>query len=268
MRGDPLITFISDFGTREYYVGAVKGAILSVCPTARIIDVSHEVASHDLVEGAFTLACACSAYPPRTIHLVVVDPGVGSSRRGLIVLTESHIFVGPDNGVFSLVCDRETVSRTVSIEAEHYFRRPVSPTFHARDIFGPVAAWIARGIDLSKFGPDIKDYVRLAFPPVQKVAERRLEGIVLHIDKFGNVITSLSPGDLLELFGKDLPVGRFLINEREVTQHCRFYSEGAEQELFSLVGSSGYFEIASYRKPAARLLEARRGMKVHLEVVT
>lgn len=266
MPAEPIITFTSDFGNREYYVGAVKGAILSVDPQACIVDITHEIASHDLLEAAFTLLCAYSTFPHRTIHLVVVDPGVGSQRRGIIVVTDNYCFVGPDNGAFSLIYNREHVSRVISIEAEHYYRRPVSATFHGRDIFGPVVGWMARGIEVGNFGPEVVDYVRLSLPPSRKVGDHQIEGWVLHVDKFGNIITSLSPEEVRMCLGAERRPSRFLIDSQEISRHCRYYSEAGPEELFSLVGSSGYYEIAAQKKSAARLLNVKRGAKIQLEV--
>lgn len=266
MRPNPIITFTSDFGTREYYVGSVKGTILSACPSANIVDISHSVASHDLLEGAFTLLCSYSCFPARTIHLVVVDPGVGSDRRSILVVTENHYFIGPDNGVLSLVYEKEEISRVISIEAEHHFRQPVSPTFHGRDIFGPVAGNLARGIQPEKFGPEIEEFTRLTLPPPQKVSESHLEGIVLHVDKFGNLITNLSPSAAARLMGREASPVEFQIGDRTVGPHVEYYSQAPQGELVSLLGSSGYYEIAALKKPAARLLNLRRGAKVRMAV--
>lgn len=265
MNNSPIITFTSDFGTREYYVSAVKGAILSVHPNSTIVDVTHDVASHDLLEAAFTLSCTAPYYPTGTIHLVVVDPGVGSTRRVLIASTEKQLFVAPDNGVLSLIYDRLGVERVVSVEADHYFRQPVSPTFHGRDIFGPVTGWLARGIQVDKFGPQIESFVRLSLPSVGK-KDNRLEGFVLHIDKFGNVVTSLSPQDVIRAFGQDRQVTAFAINDQTVQQQVGFYAEAGQENLFFLVGSAGYFEISAMKQSAAGRLGARRGMKVELVV--
>lgn len=258
-----IVTFSSDFGTRDYYVGAVKGAILGLNPEVNIIDLNHDVPSHDILAGAFVLAGSYDLFPSGTIHLAVVDPGVGSSRRGLVVSTERHLFVVPDNGLLSLVYQRETVSQVISIESEHYFRRPVCPTFHARDIFGPVAAWLSRGIDPSKFGPPVTDYRRLTLPAVTRTDQGEIEGRVVHVDKFGNVITSLRAEDLP---GRDGAPGSFIcsFNGRTIRQLHRYYDEGSSEEPFLIVGSSGYLEIALSRRPASALLEARRGMKVTL----
>ncbi|HSR54462.1 MAG TPA: SAM-dependent chlorinase/fluorinase [Acidobacteriota bacterium] len=266
MTRQPIVTFLSDFGTREYYVGAVKGAVLSACPEANVVDISHGVASHDLLEAAFTLNGAYQTFPSRTIHLVVVDPGVGSSRRALIVSTEKYYFVGPDNGVLSLIYQREEINRVISIEAGHYFREPVSPTFHGRDVFGPVAGSLAHGIQIDKFGPEVDDYKRLSLPSPRKSADSQVEGIVLHIDKFGNVITNLSPEGVSKLVGREARPAAFQLGESTISRHCRYYSEAQPREIISLVGSSGYYELAALKQPAARLLNAKRGAKVALRV--
>jgi len=264
MSSNPIITFTSDFGSREQYVGAVKGVLLSSCPSAVIVDISHDIGAHDLLEASFVLSNAYPFYPPRTVHLVVVDPTVGSSRRPLVAIGENAIFVAPDNGVLSLVYAREPEIRVLAIDAEHYFRKPASPTFHARDVFAPVAAALAKGVDPLTFGPQIKDYVRFALPAVRKAGDKALEGIVLHIDRFGNVITNITPGDLGTV-GPDAKPRVFKVNGKPISSHRRYYAESNVDELFSLVGSSGYFEISALRKPAARLLEAKRGIKVELE---
>ena len=266
MENRPCITFLSDFGAREACVASVKGVILGICPEAAIVDVTHEVRSHDLLEAAFTLSCAYRWFPPRTIHLAVVDPGVGSARRAIVAAGEQHVFVAPDNGILSLVYESGEINRVHSIEAEHYFRHPVSPTFHGRDIFGPVAAQLARGLEVETFGPRIEDYTRLNLPPAKKTGDRSVEGIVLHIDKFGNVITSLTPADLERAFGADTPPRRVTLNGKRVDRICTHYAEAAEAELFALLGSSGRFELAALKRPAAKALEARRGQKVVVEV--
>jgi S-adenosylmethionine hydrolase len=260
-----VITFTSDFGTKEYYVGAVKGSVLSVNPDARIVDLSHDIPSHDLLGAAFTVLGSYGLYPPGTVHLIIVDPGVGSKRRGLLVATEKYLFVAPDNGVLSLVYQREDIRQVVSIEAEHYFRQPVAPTFHGRDIFGPVAGYLSRGIEASKFGPPITDYVKLTLPDVKEVGAGVLEGFVLHVDKFGNIITSIREEDIAAKMGQGARPRKFVINDQEITKHVSYYSEGDAVKAFSLIGSSGFFEIASLKKSAARVLEVKRGMKVTAE---
>ena len=266
MSTDPIITFTSDFGTREYYVGAVHGAILSVCPRARIVDISHELTPHGILEGAFTLLGAYACYPANTVHLAVVDPGVGSSRKGIIVCTDRYRLVGPDNGIFSLIYQREKVGKVVSIESDAYFRKPVSPTFHGRDIFGPVAAQLACETDVSEFGPEVQDYQRIEIPSPRKVGKTRLEGAILRIDRFGNAITNISPEDIRSLFAGEARPRSFFAGGQEITAHYRYYAQAERDEVFSLLGSSGYYEIAAQGTSAARLLNLAEGARVEVEV--
>lgn len=261
--GRSLITFTSDFGTRDQYVGAVKGVLLSTHPEAEVIDLSHEIPSHDILAGAFTVVGSCPEFPSGTVHLVVVDPGVGSGRRAIVASTERHLYVAPDNGVLSLLMERESVSRVVAVEAEHYYRRPVSSTFHARDIFAPVAAYLSKGVDILKFGPEISDYKRLVLPSQKRLEDGSTEGFILHIDKFGNATTSFTPDDL-EKAGSDSPRASFRIGEKLVEDRVESYAEGADRDVFFLTGSSGYLEIASFKQSAARALNLRRGMKIQL----
>ena len=265
IRTRPIITLTTDFGD-GYYVGAVKGAILEICPDACLVDVTHDVSSHDVLEAAFTLICTYPYFPEHSVHIVVVDPGVGSERRGVIVSTPNHQFVGPDNGVFSFLYNREPLKKVVSIDSRKYFRKQVSATFHGRDIFGPVGAWLARGTKLDEFGQEIEDYSGNSPLPVQKTDENRVEGTVIHVDKFGNVITSISPEKVSELLGEE-GMPQFVVNEKTVTSHHRFYAQARPGELFSLVGSSGYYEIAAHRQRAADMLEVQRGEPVELELV-
>ncbi|HEY2931991.1 MAG TPA: SAM-dependent chlorinase/fluorinase [Acidobacteriota bacterium] len=257
-----LVTLITDFGLREYFVGAIKGAMLSINPDLSIVDISHQINSHDILEAAFTIRCAYSAFPPRTIHLVIVDPGVGSRRRALIVATENYYFIGPDNGIFSLIYEAEPVQRVVSITSEHYFRRPVSRTFHGRDVFGPVAAWMARGIEIGKFGEEISDYTKLTPPKPKKGADGKVQGIILHIDKFGNLITNIDQTAL----GKLGTPAKFTVAGKEVASIVGSYAEGQPGEPFALVGSAGFYEISMQKSSAAKALQAQRGAEVVVQL--
>ena len=232
-----IITLTTDFG-EGHYAGAMKGVILDLCPDASIVDITHNVAAHDILEGAFHLLCSYPHFPAGTVHIAVVDPGVGSGRRGIAVATDKYFFVGPDNGLFSFIYPRETVKTVVSIEAQEYLRQPQSPTFHGRDVFAPVAAWLARGTELEALGPEITDYVGSATLPVEKRAPNLLEGEVAYVDKFGNIITSITPEDVSKLLDRS-GSPRFLLNGQQIERHHRFYAEAPSEELFSLVGSSG-----------------------------
>ncbi len=262
--GRPIITLTTDFG-EGHYVGALKGAILDVCPDASIVDITHNVASHDILEGAFNLLCCYSYFPAGTVHLAVVDPGVGSDRRGIVVATEKYSFVGPDNGLFSFIFERETVHRVFSVESEKYLRKPVAPTFHGRDVFAPVAAWLVRQTEPEAFGPEITDFVQSATLQVEKKEPDRLEGEVVYVDRFGNIITSITPEKVSELL-RQSGSPRFLVNGRKISRHHKFYAEAPPEELFSLVGSSGYYEISVAGRQAADILEVKRGDKVQLEM--
>jgi S-adenosylmethionine hydrolase len=258
----PIITLTTDFG-EGHYAGVMKGVILDLCPDASIIDITHNVAAHDILEGAFQLLCSYPYFPAGTVHLAVVDPGVGSDRRGIVVATDKYFFVGPDNGLFSFIYPRETVKKVISIETREYLRQPVSPTFHGRDVFAPVVAWLARGTELEALGPEIKDYVCSATLPVEKRAPNLLEGEVAYVDKFGNIITSITPENVLKLLNRS-GSPRFLVNGHQVDLHHRFYAEAPPKELFSLVGSSGYYEISVPGQRAADQLGVERGHKIQL----
>jgi len=262
----PIITLITDFG-EGYYVAAMKGVILDICRSACLVDITHDIRSHDVLEGAFTLLCTYPYFPPKSVHIAVVDPGVGSERRGIIVATKDHYFVGPDNGVFSFVYNRESVKKVVSIESQNYLRGTVSPTFHGRDAFSPVAAWLALGTPLEKFGEEIEDYSGATVLPVQKVEDNRIEGMVIHVDKFGNIITSISPDTAAEQFGYS-GSPKFFVKGQEITHSYSYYAEAAPGEIFALIGSSGYYEIAAHRSRAADILGVERGEKVQLELHT
>ena len=260
-----LITLLTDFGAADYFVGALKGAILSVNAQARIVDITHEIPAHDVRAGAFTLLAAYSSFPPGTIHVAVVDPGVGSARRPLLISTRSYFFVGPDNGLFSYACEREQDARVYHLTNEKFFRAPVCATFHGRDIFAPVAAALSNNVPPDAFGELIDDYVRLA--PLRPVREAGAawSGAIIHIDRFGNLVTNITRRELPgEEFGQG---ARLEIGGREISSFRRFYAEetgGAAGELFAIWGSAGFLEIAANCASAAGLLRAERGQTVRL----
>jgi S-adenosyl-L-methionine hydrolase (adenosine-forming) len=253
----PVITLLTDFGTADYFVGAVRGAILSVNPGAVIADITHEIPPQDIEAAAFTLLAAHQAFPPGTIHVVVVDPGVGSTRRPIIVSAGDQFFVGPDNGTFTYLYDRHPTHRTFHVTEEKYFRQPTSTTFHGRDIFAPVAAALSRGIKPEKFGGLINDAVRLETsltPVVQKNGS--VEGRIIHVDRFGNCITNLTRDNL-----KD--PGMLVVKEKEISYFRDFYSDASSSnEVFAIWGSAGFLEISVNGGSAALTLGVRRGESV------
>jgi S-adenosyl-L-methionine hydrolase (adenosine-forming) len=256
-----LITLTTDFGLHDPFVGIMKGVILSINPDATLVDLTHQVDSFDIAEGAMALAQSYPCFPPETIHVVVVDPGVGSSRRPILVATPTHHFVGPDNGVFSLVYQREASFEVRHITAEHYFRKPISQTFHGRDVFAPVAAWLSKGLAPPTLGGLITDYVRLAIAKPEAISGGVIRGAVLLIDKFGNLITNFSPSHLPPQANFSLAVGK-----SRVTQLVSSYADGRGYEVFAIVGSAGFLEIAAYQASAAAVLGARTGMEIVLEI--
>lgn len=257
----PIITLTTDFGHSDHFVGTIKGAILDITPEAEIIDICHEVRSYDILDGALTIAQAYRFFPRGVIHLVVVNPGVGSQRRPILVTTDRHNFIAPDNGVLSLVMAREEHG-VRHITSSHYFLSPVSNTFHARDVFAPIAAWLARGVELDKFGDTITDYIRFSPPRPKALNERTFKGVVLKVDRFGNVITSFTPDDLPLLFKENPPPFRITAGKGEITKLNQAYAQSNPGELFAILGSSGYLELATSRGAASRLLGVDRGAEV------
>jgi hypothetical protein len=256
-----VITLTTDFGTRDWFVGTMKGVVLGIQPRAKVVDITHEVPAGNIRGGAFALAAACRFFPKGTVHVAVVDPGVGSARRAIAVQTAEHWFVGPDNGVLSWALATQKVGAIHALENEAYFLSPVSRTFHGRDIFAPVAAHLSRGVPIGKLGPALKGFVRLDW---QKPRELRggIEGEVVYIDRFGNAITNLGS----DLFGG----AKWAVWEVHAQRRRRcpvkpFYQAVAPGCLVALVGSSGFLEIAVNGGSAEKVLGLKVGMRVLLK---
>ncbi|MFC2172227.1 S-adenosyl-l-methionine hydroxide adenosyltransferase family protein, partial [Acidobacteriota bacterium] len=196
-----IITLTTDYGLKDSYVAQMKGVICSINPDAHVIDISHEVAGHDLLEAAFLIGSAFQYFPKRTIHVVIVDPGVGTKRKPLLVSTEGYYLIGPDNGVFSFVYLADRVTQVFELTATHYFRTEISQTFHGRDIFAPCAAWLSKGQNAVDFGEPLQNYTKLSIPK-PSLAGKAVKGLVLHIDRFGNLITNIALKDLYALMKK------------------------------------------------------------------
>jgi S-adenosylmethionine hydrolase len=258
----PLITLTTDFGLNDHFVGTIKGVILDIVPEAEIVDLCHAVQPFDVLDGALTIGQGYSYFPNGTVHLVVVDPGVGTARRPILLSTGRHYFVAPDNGVLSLVYAREERVLVRHIDAEHYYRQPVSNTFHARDIFAPVVAYLAKGVEPVKFGQEITDFVRFNAPKPKAVDAQTLRGVVLKVDRFGNIVTNFTPQDVPALFQAEPPAFKIFVGKREVTEIHANYAEGAPNEVFGILGSMGYLEIAANRAAAAQIIGATKGNEV------
>jgi len=255
-----IITLCTDFGTTDGYVAAMKGIILSIAPEARLVDITHNVPGHSVAEAAFVLHSACPWFPPGTIHLVVVDPGVGGGRRELAVRSSGHCFVAPDNGVLTYVLDRQEPVEAVALTQSAYWRAEVSHTFHGRDIFAPVAAHLANGVPLSALGDPVTDLVRLQIPAPSVREDGVIVGQVIRADHFGNLVTNIPASMLSERHHWCIAVGRVAIRGLVAT-----YSSVGPGDALALVGSHGNLEIAVREANAAHALGVNVGAQVLVE---
>lgn len=254
----PIVTLTTDFGLSDHYVGVMKGVILGICPRAQLVDIGHEVSPYAIAEGAFLIGQAYPFFPPSTVHLVVVDPGVGSPRRPIVVEARGQCFVGPDNGVFGMIFAREEHEVRL-IQNRRYFRELVSHTFHGRDIFAPVAAHLAAGVAPSRIGEILANYVRLSFEKPRKTGDRTWTGEILKIDRFGNIITNFHVDDFPAL--EQLTVGR-----AKARRLVRSYAEARAGELVAIAGSSGYLEVSVNQGSAAKKIGCRTGSTCQIRV--
>lgn len=260
----PIITLTTDFGLNDHFVGTMKGVILNIVPEATIVDISHSVQAFDVLDGALTISQAYSYFPVGTTHVVVVDPGVGTDRRAIVASSERSYFVAPDNGVLSMVYEREERMWVRHVTSEHYFLQPRSNTFHARDVFAPVAAYLSKGVDPEKMGEEIDDYVKFASPKPKAANENTLRGVVLKVDRFGNLVTNITPQDAPMLFEEEPPPFKILVGKKEVTAMHSIYADARPGELFGILGSMGYLEIAANRGSAHQLIGSGKGTEINL----
>ncbi|MGD0883517.1 MAG: SAM-dependent chlorinase/fluorinase [Thermodesulfovibrionales bacterium] len=259
MENIPIITLTTDFGDKDPSSAIMKGTIFSINPQARIVDLTHEISKYDVREAALIIGMSFHEFPPRSIHVVVTDPGVGSARRPIMVIADDYYFIGPDNGVFSMIYNRHERYKVVQLTSEHYFRHERSATFHGRDIFAPVAAWLSRGIVADNFGVEIKDVMKLPIPSPSMPTRTALEGEVIYIDTFGNAITNIRDEDLKTLRAQkpDASV-RFLIKGHEVALK-QYYSQVENRGLYALINSMNYLELFAYRGHASREFDIQVG---------
>jgi S-adenosylmethionine hydrolase len=252
---------LTDFGLSDHYVGAMKGVMLGICPDAQLVDISHEITPFAITEGAYTLAQAWSCFPPGTVHLVVVDPGVGSARRPILAEAGGHVFIAPDNGVLTMALDAAGAHNIREISSARYFREPVSRTFHGRDIFAPAAAHVAAGTPVSELGEPIDDFVRLEIGSPVRTGEHEWTGLILRTDRFGNIITNFESRS----FGW-VSETRFelRVGAGTVQRFSRSYADGPRGEPFLIHGSAGYLEVSLNQGSASNLLSARAGGRAEL----
>jgi len=255
----PVIALLTDFGTADHYVGAMKGVLLGICPEATLVDITHEIAPHDILGAALELAAAYRAFPAGTVFLVVVDPGVGSARRGLAAVSAGYTFVAPDNGVLTAVVGDSPPTRVIALAERRYARQVVSPTFEGRDRFAPAAAWLATGLDADALGPPVTDFVRLAVP-APAVRAGHVAGEVLRIDRFGNLVSNIDRQAWARAVGPGRP--DITVGDHRVGPLVDTYAEIGRSEIGALFGSSDHLELAAREKSAAMLLDVRRGAAV------
>lgn len=260
MNGRKIITLTTDFGTADGYVGAMKGVILGLATGVHLVDISHDVPPQDVRHGSQVLATAVPFFPQGTIHVAVVDPGVGSARRGIAVQTPAAIFVGPDNGLFTPFLDERSACVALTNPATH--RQPVSATFHGRDIFAPVAAHLANGLALAELGPRVVDPISLPVSKPRRLADGQQSAEVVHVDRFGNLITNLRLSEAHPL-PQDLADIRIVIKGQTLPL-AYTYAGVPVGALVALVGSSGYLEIAVREGSAAERLGAGSGTPVEV----
>lgn len=260
---NPVVTLLTDFGTKDHYVASMKGVILRVNPRCKVVDITHEIPPQDIFAGAFVLANAYSYFPEGTVHLGVVDPEVGGRRDPILIVTERYLFVGPDNGLFSFALQKEKVREAYALSEERFHLPEVSPTFHGRDIFAPVAGHLTLGIPPKAFGKGIDSWKRLTFPsPVLK--DRSLMGRVIHIDSFGNLITNIDREKFIPLVRNRsflIQVGKERIRDLK-----KGYWEGRKGEVMALFGSIGLLEISVREGSAKEILKIEKGDQINIQL--
>jgi len=260
-----IIALLTDFGLKEASVAAMKGTILSICPEAQIVDISHEIPLFDVRHGAFVLASAAPHFPKGTIFVGVVDPGVGTERRGIVVETERFLAVGPDNGLFSLFMNREGVKNVYEIKNKELMLEKKTHTFHGLTIFSPVAAHLANGVEPRLVGPEINNYIRWNIPK-PAVKNETVFGEIIHIDQFGNGITNITKRELRKIKVKYDTNIRIKINGKKVnTPFKRAYGFVKPGEYVSVIGSYNFLEISINQGNAAKKLGLKKGNKVRIE---
>jgi S-adenosylmethionine hydrolase len=257
-----VITLTTDFGAADHFVGAMKGVILGIAPRARIVDITHEITPYELNDAAFVIAQAWRFFPKRTIHVVVVDPGVGSARRAILAEAGGHYFIAPDNGVLSMIY-AAAPHQVRAITNSKLIRKKVSRTFHGRDIFAPAAAHLAHGVPAAKFGEPISDYLCLSLLKPSQRSAHAWSGTVLKVDRFGNLITNLHIDQFADV--KTRPI-EMQVGMQRIRRLALTYSETAIGEVFAIVGSSGYIEVAANQASAAETLGCGAGAPVELEI--
>ena len=255
-----IIALITDFGTADHFAGSMKGAMLNINPRATIVDITHAIAPGDIRSAAFSLLLSYADFPRGTIFVVVVDPGVGGERKALAVKAGPYYFVGPDNGVLSLAFKKAGNPIVRSLENTRYFKNPISQTFHGRDLFGPVAAHLSKGVAFEKLGPEIASFILYKTPQVI-LKGNRVHGEVIHIDRFGNCITAIEANHLVDFNPGQL---RVKFRNNGPVPVCSSYGDVPKGKALGIIGSAGFLEISINQGNAAKELKLKIGASVEI----
>lgn len=263
VKAPSIITLLTDFGYEGEYVGVMKGVILNINPRCQLVDLTHQIAPQNILQAAFILHNSYQFFPKGTIHLVVVDPGVGTKRRPIILKKNGFLFIGPDNGVFSLVLQQGRYA-AVEITPLSFWKLPVSSTFHGRDIFAPVAAYLSLGREMSEFGPPVTNLQKIPWPqPI--IEDKKIIGQIIFVDSFGNLVTNIDR----DFFVSQIAGRQFKIRIKKWSLSCLqdTYAQVPEGKLLALWGSAGFLEIAVNRGHAQRLLKVRPGDPITIALI-
>jgi len=257
-----IVTLLTDFGTQDHYIGSMKGVILSINPLCSLVDITHEVSAYDIKEGAFILANAYSSFPKGTIHVAVVDPGVGGTRKPILLVTSHYLFLGPDNGLFTFALRKEKIKQVVALTNKKYFLPQISVTFHGRDIFAPVAGHLSLGVKPKNFGEEIDKWAELIFPKPW-VAGGNWVGEIFHIDAFGNLVSNIDKQPFHNANDHSIVIN---VGKKTIHGLKKGYWEGKRGELIALFGSRGFLEISVREGNAQKMLKVNKGDKIQIHL--
>jgi len=264
----PIITLTTDFGLKDSFVGMMKGVILGINPQVSIIDITHNIERHNIYEASQVIAMSYKYFPPTSIHIAVVDPGVGGNRRPILVVTENHYFIGPDNGIFTPIFEKESNNffKVIDVTSPHYFLPVTGNTLHGRDIFAPAAAWLSKGVESNKFGEQISDYIKISSPAPSLTNDNVINGEVVSFDHFGNAITNITT-ELLTQLGPIDSKQRFKITYKDrVVPFVNYYADVKDQSLSATVNGFNHLELFVNQKDAAQLFNIKPGDPVSIMV--
>lgn len=252
-----VIALITDFGTKDYYVGAMKGVMLSINQNVQIVDITHEVPAQNIAAAGFALRACYRSFPQKTIFVAIVDPGVGSERKAILVETEDYFFIAPDNGLLSFIFNEKEKFRVIEISNNKFFLSSISRTFHGRDVFAPCAAHLSSGIKLEELGEEVENFVCYKKTKPRIISENEIEAEIINIDRFGNIVTNIEREDAPEKLSLN-------INGNIIEKLYEHYSQSVDSAAFMIWGSAGYLEVSAFQNSAAKILGAQSGQKIKL----